>query len=106
MEDFCTLYCILAGFAANILEKGPNPRQGKKTDKAHPPIHPTKYTSSLSGAEKAVYDLVVRHFLACLSDDARGMETVVDMVMAGEGVSLIASRSEGYHFRCGMFSVY
>ncbi|XP_063877725.1 DNA topoisomerase 3-alpha-like isoform X1 [Scylla paramamosain] len=73
------------GFAAGVLERGPNPRQGKKTDQAHPPIHPTKYTSSLSGAEKAVYDLVVRHFLACLSDDARGMETVVDMVMAGEG---------------------
>lgn len=78
---------LLAGFATRILERGPNPRQGRKTDKAHPPIHPTKYASNLAGPEKAVYELVVRHFLACLSDDARGMETVVDMTMAGEGVS-------------------
>lgn len=38
---------ILA-FAKRILEEGgPSPRQGKKTDNAHPPIHPTKYASNL-----------------------------------------------------------
>lgn len=36
-------------FAQQLLEKGPNPRQGKKSDQAHPPIHPTKYTDSLNG---------------------------------------------------------
>ena len=35
-------------FAQTILERGgPNPRNGNKSDQAHPPIHPTKYTSSL-----------------------------------------------------------
>lgn len=34
-------------FAQNILDTGgPTPRQGNKSDKAHPPIHPTKYTNS------------------------------------------------------------
>ncbi|KAG0715938.1 DNA topoisomerase 3-alpha [Chionoecetes opilio] len=58
--------------------------RARNTDKAIP-IHPPSFTNSLAGAEKAVYELVVRHFLACLSDDARGSETVVDMAMAGEG---------------------
>lgn len=35
------------GFASRLLEQGPTPRNGNKSDKAHPPIHPTKYTDSL-----------------------------------------------------------
>lgn len=29
------------GFAQRVLDEGLNPRQGKKSDQAHPPIHPT-----------------------------------------------------------------
>ena len=36
-------------FAQRLLETGLNPREGKKSDQAHPPIHPTKYTDSLQG---------------------------------------------------------
>ena len=36
------------GFAARVVLDGPNPRQGHKTDNAHPPIHPTRYISTLS----------------------------------------------------------
>ncbi|XP_043513149.1 DNA topoisomerase 3-alpha [Frieseomelitta varia] len=71
-------------FAQQLLEKGPNPRQGKKSDQAHPPIHPTKYTDSLNGNEAKVYEFVVRHFLACLSSDAVGQETTVEIDVAGE----------------------
>lgn len=35
-------------FANQILMRGPTPRQGNKTDNAHPPIHPTKYTNTLT----------------------------------------------------------
>ena len=36
-------------FAQNLLQRqGPNPRNGTKSDQAHPPIHPTKYTNGLS----------------------------------------------------------
>ena len=35
------------GFATQLLARGITPRQGNKTDNAHPPIHPTKYTNSL-----------------------------------------------------------
>lgn len=50
-------------FARKVLEWGTNPRNGNKTDKAHPPIHPTKYTDSLRGDDERVYELIVRHFL-------------------------------------------
>ena len=39
---------IFLGFASHILSVGPAPRQGSKTDNAHPPIHPVKYTDALT----------------------------------------------------------
>ena len=46
------------------------PRQGRKEDPAHPAIYPTGLPpKSLSGKKKAIYDLVVRRFLACFSSD-------------------------------------
>ena len=36
-------------FASWVLEQGPNPKQGNKSDEAHPPIHPTKCVTNLSG---------------------------------------------------------
>ncbi|CAH8607402.1 unnamed protein product [Schistosoma margrebowiei] len=64
-------------FASRILEHGPNPKNGKSSDKAHPPIHPLKVGDSLQGDEARLYELVTRHFLACLSADAEGAETIV-----------------------------
>lgn len=36
-------------FAQRVLDQpgGPNPRQGKNSDQAHPPIHPTKFNNTL-----------------------------------------------------------
>ncbi|KAL2100749.1 hypothetical protein ACEWY4_002510 [Coilia grayii] len=75
-------------FAQGILDRGgPNPRNGNKSDQAHPPIHPTKYTNSLQGNEKRLYEFIVRHFLACCSQDAQGQETTVDIDIAEEKFS-------------------
>ncbi|XP_076633672.1 topoisomerase 3-alpha [Colletes latitarsis] len=71
-------------FAQRLIEMGVSPRQGKKSDQAHPPIHPTKYADNLQGNEAKVYEFVVRHFLACLSKDALGQETTVEINIAGE----------------------
>jgi DNA topoisomerase-1 len=49
------------------------PRNGKKTDPAHPAIHPTGIIpdfSKLGSREIKVYDLIVRRFLATFADDA------------------------------------
>lgn len=40
---------LVKDFAQRVLNDGPSPRQGKKSDQAHPPIHPTKYTNGLQG---------------------------------------------------------
>ncbi|KFM57979.1 DNA topoisomerase 3-alpha, partial [Stegodyphus mimosarum] len=71
-------------FALRVKEWGPDPRQGTKTDNAHPPIHPTKYTNTLQRNEKTIYEFVVRHFLACVSKDAEGRETTIEIEIKGE----------------------
>ncbi|XP_050312155.1 DNA topoisomerase 3-alpha [Anthonomus grandis grandis] len=72
-------------FARRVMaEGGPTPRRGKKSDQAHPPIHPTKYADNLQGNEKRVYEYIVRHFLACVHKDAQGYETTVHADIAGE----------------------
>lgn len=82
-------------FAQRVLQDGINPRQGKKSDQAHPPIHPIKFTNGLHGNEAKVYEFVVRHFLACVAKNAEGQETIVDIDIAGEkfvanGLQIIA----------------
>ncbi|ESO84774.1 hypothetical protein LOTGIDRAFT_236127 [Lottia gigantea] len=71
-------------FARGILQNGPHPRNGNKTDNAHPPIHPIKYTATLQGNEQKLYEFIVRHFLACVSQDAQGFETTVDIDITEE----------------------
>ena len=47
------------------------PKEGKRDDKAHPPIHPVKEMKGDSHSlEFEVYDLISRHFLANCSPDA------------------------------------
>ena len=52
------------------------PRQGRHTDKAHPPIHPTKVIKlsfinrKLKKKEAKLYELICRHFLANFCEDA------------------------------------
>lgn len=60
------------------------PRDGKKNDKAHPPIHPTAHASNLSGDEAKVYEYVTRRFLGSCSKDATGKQTTVQIELADE----------------------
>jgi DNA topoisomerase III len=67
------------------------PRNGRNNDKAHPPIHPIAHVAAnaLQNAEsRKVYEFVVRRFLACCSDDARGQATTVDLDLSGERFSV------------------
>lgn len=62
------------------------PRAGRNNDQAHPPIHPVNYvaSTSLNANEKKVYEFVVRRFLACCSEDAKGEATEVEIKWASE----------------------
>lgn len=44
------------------------------------------FTLCLLDKERKVYEYVVRHFLACLSKDAEGEETIVNIDINGEKV--------------------
>lgn len=81
-----------ASYAANLLdENSPNsftfPRSGKHDDKAHPPIHPIiplGKNAQIDATERKVYEYVVRHFLACCSEDAKGQTTTLTLDWVGE----------------------
>jgi len=46
------------------------------------------YVFFLQGNEKAIYEFVVRHFLACCSKDAQGQETSVEIDVHAERVNV------------------
>lgn len=60
------------------------PRRGSHDDKAHPPIHPTGPGLELVGDESRVYEFVARRYLACISDDAKGVESSVELSVGSE----------------------
>ena len=60
------------------------PRNGKKNDKAHPPIHPTAHAGNLDHEERRVFELVTRRFLASCSRNAEGKTTTVEIEIADE----------------------
>lgn len=55
------------------------PKIGNQNDQAHAPIHPVKPADkvNLTAEEWKVYDLITRHFLACCSKDAVGIESEI-----------------------------
>ncbi|CUM46689.1 uncharacterized protein AC631_05276 [Debaryomyces fabryi] len=75
-------------YASTLLdEKFKTPRAGNNDDKAHPPIHPVNYVNidSLDKPdEKKVYEYVVRRYLACCSDDAKGEQTTATLQWGNE----------------------
>ncbi|XP_007048480.2 PREDICTED: DNA topoisomerase 3-alpha isoform X2 [Theobroma cacao] len=81
-------------YAQRLLDPGTslwrNPSSGGHDDKAHPPIHPTKFSAgehNWSQDHRKLYELVVRHFLACVSQPAVGAETTVEIDIADEQFS-------------------
>lgn len=74
-------------FAQGLVDGGfQQPRQGRHDDKAHPPIHPITYCapSVLDENERRVYELVTRRFLACCSEDAKGVATDIEILYGDE----------------------
>ena len=74
-------------FAQGLVNRGfQQPREGRHDDKAHPPIHPITYAapSVLSFDEGRLYEYVVRRFLACCSEDAKGVATDIEIQYGDE----------------------
>lgn len=79
---------VWGGFAQSLVEGGrfTMPRAGTHDDNAHPPIHPVRSAerAELADEQWRVFELVVRHFLACCAPDARGNRTEVEVQVGGE----------------------
>jgi DNA topoisomerase-3 len=74
-------------YAQGLLSGGfRQPRNGVNDDKAHPPIHPVAYVNpgTLSPDENRLYEYIVRRFLACCSENAKGLATEVQILCGGE----------------------
>lgn len=82
-----------SALSKKILDKGwTKPLQGKKSDPAHPAIHPTGQKSSVSGPEKNLYDLIVRRFLASFAPPAKRERNRVEVDCGGEMYAASGSR--------------
>jgi DNA topoisomerase-1 len=66
MKDYATMVNLI------VQRSNLTPVQGKKTDPAHPAIHPTGTMASrrLTPSEKILYDLIVRRFLALFGESS------------------------------------
>lgn len=74
-------------FAQGLANGGfQQPREGRHDDKAHPPIHPIAHVapSVLNYDEGRLYEYVTRRFLACCSEDAKGMATDIELQFGDE----------------------
>lgn len=74
-------------YATNLMNDGESyerPRNGRKNDAAHPPIHPAAHANDLNGDDKRVYEYVTRRFLGSCSRDATGNTVTVELDIAGE----------------------
>ena len=76
-------------YATSLLDDGGfrTPRRGRNNDKAHPPIHPVNYVApaALSNQDqRKVYEFVVRRFLGCCSEDAKGEATDIELLYGDE----------------------
>jgi DNA topoisomerase-1 len=71
------------------------PYEGKRTDSAHPAIYPTgkKPEKALVGAEKNIYDLVVRRFFAVFGEPALRQTVKVALDVNGEKFSFSGTQT-------------
>lgn len=82
-----------APLAKKLMEKSwLVPVQGKKDDPAHPAIHPTGIPAKVGDAEKNLYDLVVRRFLAAFAPPATKERVRVEADAGGEPYAASGSR--------------
>ena len=62
------------------------PREGIKSDPAHPSIYPTGDFKNLNSSEKKLYNLIVKRFICCFMPDAKTLN---------KRINLTAETSEG-----------
>jgi len=90
LQKFAEPRSFVAAEAQALLAKGElKPTAGKKTTTDHPPIHPTEVAmrTDLNEEQWKVYELVVRRFLATLSEPSTSESLKVTFDVGGEPFS-------------------
>jgi len=82
-------------YADEVMKTGPMPVQGGKSDPAHPAIHPTgeKPKRALDAPEAAVFDLIIRRFLAGFGPSARRELADVSLAVEDHAFRLSGGRT-------------
>ncbi len=76
-------------YVSKMIEKGLKPTRGRSDDKAHPPIYPTAAAGKAYVVQKfgekawRIYELVVRHFLATISEPAEVEKQSISLDLDG-----------------------
>jgi DNA topoisomerase-1 len=85
--------------ASELLKGELKPTEGKKTDPAHPAIYPTGLIPKLADRNAKIYDLIVKRFLACFSDDAKRETVTIYIDIASEKFLARGTRTRypGWH---------
>ncbi|MFH1448199.1 MAG: DNA topoisomerase I [Candidatus Micrarchaeota archaeon] len=65
------------------------PIEGKKSDSAHPAIHPTGIRGSMDARGGKLYDLICRRFLSCFAEHAKRESVKITLTLGSE--SYVAS---------------
>ncbi len=60
------------------------PHEGKKSDPAHPAIHPTGVNGNLDPKSKKLYDLICKRFLSCFAENARRESVKIKIQLGSE----------------------
>ena len=93
-----------------LLSRGQlKPNNGKKTDPAHPPIHPTGIEpKKLSDKDRRIYDLIIRRTLATLADPAKRESISVELDIKKEPFAAngIRTLELGWHKFYGKYAKF
>ncbi len=94
----------------DLLQKPLRPKEGKKTDDAHPSIYPTgNIPDDKTGQQQyKLYDLIVRRFLAVFSEDALRETMTVTFDISLEPFVTKGSRTvkPGWHTAYGKYAIF
>ncbi|MBD3262284.1 MAG: DNA topoisomerase I, partial [Candidatus Altiarchaeales archaeon] len=85
------------------------PANGKKTDPAHPAIHPTgECPNHLEGRKAKIYDLIIRRFFATLGDPAVRQSIKIQLDNNGEGFKADGTSTvePGWHRHYGSYAKF
>ena len=92
-----------------LLQTKLKPNNGKKTDPAHPAIHPTgERAQNLEGQHKKLYDLIARRFMATFAEHA--VRQTITVVLDNNKEKFIASGTatveKGWHVYYGPYAKF